>query len=301
MIIKFYTLNDDQDNPFYVGKTKKELKTRLKEHIRGAYKSKNAKSYKIRSLLKNNINPTITEISSISVDEFNTLEDMLKFSVYEENLWIQLFKCWGFKIKNHIIDNNFNSYIGSISNKLSKKVYMYNKDGMFIREFKSSQEVIDLQIVKSKGNLNSVLNGKRKICNGYKFSYNKTNILQNTDTIKETLKLNVFKNDEFIGCLSFEDINNLLNISKSNVYRYLRGERTNNIGYTFKLQNGSDYNKLNINRGIAVLQLDLDGNLIKVYKNLTETSKTLKVSKTAILNSIKKGYSCLGYKFEYDL
>jgi predicted DNA-binding protein YlxM (UPF0122 family) len=301
MKISFYTLDDSNGIPFYVGKTKKRIETRLKEHISEAYYKNNAKAMKIKSMLNNNNSPTISELNTIFVEDFKSVNDMLNYSIVEENLWKQILLAWGFNLKNHIIDNNNNSYIGSIVKKGAKPVYMYNIDGVFVKKFNSSKEVLDLGFVSSIGNLNSVLNNKRKTCNNYIFSYfyyDKIELIKND---LETLTIKIHDNNGLIGIYSLSEIEVLFNIKRSNVYRYLSGERKCNNGLLFSLSNNSEYKRSKNFNGKPVLQYDQNNILVNSYKNLTEASKKLNVSKTAIMNSIKMKYYCQGYIFKYDL
>lgn len=57
------------------------------------------------------------------------------------------------------------------SSKLKKKIYQFDRDGVFIKQFNSLEEAtIELKL-SSKGNLTSAAQGIRNYCNNYRWSY----------------------------------------------------------------------------------------------------------------------------------
>ena len=152
----------------YIGKSN-DPKGRLKQHIYNAKKAK-IPTYKqkwIRKLLKNghDIECIVLEVCPLS----NFVEC--------ETKWIKYFKEHNHKITNSDDTGQGNigrkkEIIDRASMKISKKVYQYDLNGNFIKEYKSAREA-GRALGKSHGNISKCCKGIFKHTAGFIFRYEK--------------------------------------------------------------------------------------------------------------------------------
>lgn len=151
----------------YVGITKSSLSKRLYNHISEAKTLREGMTYKnnwINSLFKMNTQPIIRLISSYDTrEESAKVEEYLIIKYKEKH-----------RLTNQIIDEGKFSSTGyrSAENLKSKKVYVYNYEGVFIKEFNSIKECSsELNIYHST--ISRCLKGEYKYAKQYQFSYTK--------------------------------------------------------------------------------------------------------------------------------
>ncbi len=166
-----YTLEDPDTNEIrYVGKTVKCLKTRLTDHIYACKKEKNYRTNWIKSIIKKGKKPIIKMIDFCSWEESQQLE------IY----WIAKFKNEGVKLVNLTSGGE-----GNLGLKLdkkrkeklllatSKKIYQYNLQGVFIKEFSNAVEAAKELNVKHPSKINAAARGDRGKAANFLWSYEK--------------------------------------------------------------------------------------------------------------------------------
>jgi len=133
-----YTLEDPDTNEIkYIGKTVKPLKTRLTNHIYSCKRETNHRTNWIKSIIKKGKKPIIKMIDFCSWEKSQELE----------TYWINKFKNEGANLVN--LTNGGEGNLGLKLSKerrdkltlaVSKKIYQYTLDGIFVKEFKNAVE-----------------------------------------------------------------------------------------------------------------------------------------------------------------
>lgn len=270
MEIKIYTLSSTRnvDNIRYVGKTRQKLSRRLSQHISDAKKYKEKGIYTnhnynwINTELREGYNIVIQELDSM---EFSPEEDWKWFEQY----WISQMKIWGFNLTNLTDggDGNQNQVFtrDSIEKRASK-----------IRGIPRDDET------------------KRKISLGL------TGIKKSDETIQkikksirnlQAKKVNQYdKNGIFIK--SWEcaiDAAKALNIDRANINHCCNHDKNHNTagGYIWRFD--GDTTNLVSYTSNSIVQLDLNNNVINIFKTAILASKNTGVSTSSISN-------CCNYK-----
>jgi len=191
-----YTLEDPITGKIhYIGVTVRDLKKRFYDHCSNYYLKKyNHKTATwIKSLKKQNLKPIIKSLVEVNND--------VRYA--EEIFYIELFKSWGFDLKNHTIGGSGGVFVKrkpfkhteetkkriSIANSKSrpkewvknaalshsKAIIQLDLNNNFIKEYISATEAaIFLGDISKKKNICSVLKNKRKTAYGYKWKFKKS-------------------------------------------------------------------------------------------------------------------------------
>ena len=151
----------------YVGITKSSLSKRLYNHISEAKTLREGMTYKnnwINSLFKMNTQPIIRLISSYDTREESAKIEKYLIIKYKEK----------HRLTNQIIDEGKFSSTGyrSAENLKSKKVYVYNYEGIFLQEYNSVKETSE-QLNITYSTIKKCLRGEYKYAKQYQFSYTK--------------------------------------------------------------------------------------------------------------------------------
>jgi hypothetical protein len=184
-LVKIYVLIDPRDNTYkYVGKTKNDLSKRLRGHIRSSLKyCKTKKEYWIKSLLGAGLKPQIHLLEECTIDNWEDREIYWikyyskiynltngteggdgvrdakgeKNSMYGKKHTDYSKKLMGLKAQKRI----------GIKNSMSKKLYQYDIDGNFLKEWDYCKEAIDFYKI-SRGNVsNAAIHNLKYIESGY--------------------------------------------------------------------------------------------------------------------------------------
>jgi hypothetical protein len=159
----------------YVGKTVKPLKIRLTGHIYSCKKEKNHRTNWIKSILKKGKKPIIKMIDYCTWDESQKLE-------YD---WIIKFKDKGYDLVN--LTNGGEGNLGLKLSKerrdnliiaVSKKIYQYTLNGVFIKEFKNAVDAAKELNLKHSSKINAAARGVRGKAANFLWSYEKLNFLK---------------------------------------------------------------------------------------------------------------------------
>lgn len=219
-ITYIYVLIDPRDNEVrYVGKTSNP-KYRLSGHI-SECKKESTKHYRarwIRSLLKDNIKPIIKFIKACPLNDFE------KF----ETEYIKIFK--SDKLTNSDETGQGNScrikeVIDRMSKPKSRKVYQYDLDGNFLKEFRSAR-VAAKELNTNHGGISRCCNGEYKHTQGFIFKYEKNIIekVENPNSIKKiVIELDIFDNiiNEWVSIM---ECSRSTGIDSSNISRVCNGK-----------------------------------------------------------------------------
>lgn len=178
-----YTLADpDTLAVRYVGKTSLSIKRRLKLHLDSPKRETNYRTNWIKSILNKDKIPLL-EI----IDECKW-KDSQKLEIY----WISQFKTWGFKLVNLTDGGEGNlgrprseksKLKSSMSN--SKKVYQYDLDGNFIKEWYGCT-IAGKSFGKSNSKICACARKVRMSAYGFLWSYEKLEKMEKHDRSKNT-------------------------------------------------------------------------------------------------------------------
>jgi hypothetical protein len=171
-----YTLEDPDTNEIkYIGKTVKPLKTRLTNHIYSCKRETNHRTNWIKSIIKKGKKPIIKMIDFCSWEKSQELE----------TYWINKFKNEGANLVN--LTNGGEGNLGLKLSKerrdkltlaVSKKIYQYTLDGIFVKEFKNAVEAAKELNLKHCSKINATARGERKKAAGFLWSYVKVDFLE---------------------------------------------------------------------------------------------------------------------------
>lgn len=166
-IAYIYTLIDPETNKVrYVGKTINP-KNRLKDHIYESYRTRNYRCSWIKSLLDKNLKPIFKIVEVCPLINF---ED-------REAYHISLYNFCELTNSDERGQGNKNRKRELIQNGnyRNRKVYQYDLNGEFIRDYKSVREA-SRQLSITHANITRCCNGIVKHASGFIFSYKKETI-----------------------------------------------------------------------------------------------------------------------------
>lgn len=200
MIGKIYVLKHPISKEIrYCGQTIKTLEYRLNEHIQDSKRHSYYNANWIKSLLKENLIPEIELIEECTIEELNEREIFyIKYFSQICNLTnVQRGGKEGSFIKHNEqakqkISNFMKNYkkskehIEKMKNSLTKKVYQYNSEGIFIKEFVS---VEDLKLEGYKKDTINKACRRKGTAYGYNWRYYKSEYIN--------AKTPYYKSDEF--------------------------------------------------------------------------------------------------------
>jgi len=162
-----YKIKDyETDEIVYVGCTTKVLKKRLAAHFVDVSRDRpyaKTKAKWFKDSINSGISPKIMPI------ECHTDKDE---ALNREKYWIKELN----PVLNTIYVNNTNtkSLSEKISDTHSKTIHQYNKDGNFIKSWKSATKAA-IALNTCSANISSVAAGKRKLASGFMWRFNKVN------------------------------------------------------------------------------------------------------------------------------
>ena len=263
MNIKIYTLSSTRnpDNIRYVGKTKQTLKRRLSQHLLDAKnyrKLENFKNYNYNWIcheLDDDYEILIQEIDSL---EFEESEDWK----WLEQYWISQMKIWGFKLTN----------------------LTEGGDGNQNQHF--SKESIEKRASKIRGIPRDTYT-KIKISEGLKgIKRSDETKLKVSKAITELIgrKINQFDSNGIL-VKEWESIAQAakeLNLDKGNIGHCCNHKPNHNSSGGFYWRYIEDSTPINIYTPNSIVQLDLKGNLISIYKTAILAAKATGVSSCSI-------------------
>lgn len=190
--------------------------------------------------------------------------------------------------------------LGTYNNALSKKVYMYNIDGEFIKEFPSMMEA-----ERETGIDNSAIcaccKGRNLYTKDYRWSYKKEESLSPInkekylyDSIRKEQCKDVYQyslDGEFLNkYASLSDACNNTNSDFRLVSACCLGKRNKTNGYIWAYNYYDSFEKLknrkndNVKKGKPVFQYDLNNILINSYESIMDAVRKTGYSKTQISN-----------------
>lgn len=273
-----YTLVDPKDNLVkYVGKSDKP-NIRLKDHIRKIKYSNTLKNNWLRSLLKEDLIPKMEIIDIVPISEWS----------FWESYWISQYRSWGF-----ILKNGTNGGEGGMISLESRKKISESKKG-----FKHSEESKQKMSDNSKGFKLSCLT--KKILSQKLIGNKRALGLTHSEEFKQKMRDRMSQNNNPMYGNSFykqwvkkygkEEADKKFNDFKNKLQKNNTGKKNPFYGKTH-----SDEFKQKMWK--KVKQLDLDGNLIKIWDSITEAAKSLGMSQSGISNACIKNKKYYNYKW----
>lgn len=242
-ITYIYVLKDPETNLIrYVGKTVNKVNYRLSQHLNEAKRSlaKNHRLNWLKTLIDKNLIPII-EI----IDECSWLE-----SQEREQHWIKHYKDSNFDLVNETDGGEGNlgykkskDTIGKLKKSLRKKlpkVYQYNLNGTFIKEWECISEASEVLHISSGGIRRNAV-GERKKYKDYIWSFSKVEKIEEYNRVKVT-PLKGVEHSNLAKLIKQED----LNLTYNNVFVYTL-DKTSLIYEGLSLSDVSNYLKTNLN------------------------------------------------------
>jgi group I intron endonuclease len=265
-----YSLVDPETNIIrYIGKSD-NLNRRLSEHIKKSKHSITHKNNWIVSLTKKGLSPIIEVIDIVPRHEWE----------FWEVFWIDQFKSWGFNLTN--ISNGGNG--GDLGPIVRKKISDKLKGRVNSEE--SKKKLSEYRLGKTYEELYGIeraLEVKSKMSNDRSGSNNNMYGKTHSDVTKMKIRLknsenNKGENNPMYGKKHTKDtievIKNKLSVKNSGVGNPFYG-KTHTDEFKNKLRK-------------KVKQLDLDGNLIKIWNSITEAANTLGLNQSSISSVCNK-------------
>lgn len=216
----------------YIGLTN-HLSQRFNSHM--AEKNITWKTNWINSLKNKNLKPKMLILGTINLDDFNNEEEFLLFSDKVETEAIIFFGKNGYKLTNHdkLIGKGYN-YSPNPHRKNTKKVYQFDENFKFIKEWNSQVEIYNFFKVNAS-TINGAIKNKIKV-KGYYFSFEKKDFYKEIINYKK--KCYVYDlNMNFIGEFeSIKETSKKLNITKQAISSCINGRSKNTRDYKIFLK-----------------------------------------------------------------
>jgi hypothetical protein len=234
MITIYYLIEDNI--PFYIGKTKNKITIREYQH---------------KKRLNKNIQ--LIELDIVNSNEWK----------FWESWYIELFKSWGFKLKNKNKGGGGPSFHTELSKNKMKNTPRPN----------TSKKLSG----KKRPDVSDRLKGKN---------------------LSLDIKQKISKNKINHEC--YKDLNRTNNIVKSNLIHYQKGSNRNKkISQKIKGRKNTWITKI---RSIPIIQYDKNNNLVKEWDSASEAAKYLNKPSSAITECChNKRKSAYGYKWTFKL
>ncbi len=275
-------------------------------------KSSNYESRKythINSLRKgNHSNTHLQRLWDKYEAEWSVLETLNNINEAEIK-WIKYYKDLGISV------NQTEGGDGGFIHDGSKKIYQYDLNGKFIKEWKSARE-INRKLGYGWSRINAVCRGDRNQSNGFIWKYE---LLDNIQPVikyqhKDANPIIVTnKNGDFIG--EFPSIRFFVekyNLKKheENFRMVVLGNRNHAGGYVIRYKNPEDdnskkgkmFNDSKPRHARPVLQYDLEGNFIKEWPSLIEVKRKLGVNYSSLQKVCKNEQNTAGgFKWKFKV
>lgn len=282
--IYIYLIENKINKKKYIGQSINYQK-RIKEHIYGRNDCKN--SIIDRAIKKYGEYNFLFEIIDIARNQKEADE--------KERFYISFYKS--------LLPNGYNVLIGGRNQQgswNSKKVYMYNLDGEYIREFDSAQEVQRWSnSFYLRESVRDCCNGKIKKCKDRIFCYTKQQNIKAYQKPISTRRKTVFQFDLKGNVLnSFQSIDiasKTTNTSRTTLLGCLKGHYKTANGFRWGYTKDIKPICLSIER-THIIQLDDNFNIVNEYPSCAEAERNLGLRKGAyktiysVLNKNKKRY-----------
>lgn len=214
----------------YIGKTIKPLTMRLVGHLHEVFYRKRVqfpqKSNWIKSLLDTGKYPIIELIEET--------DDILADS--RERYWVDFYKD-----KFTLFNVMFNSNNCSIREDLRKKVYQYNKDGLFLKEWESILSV-EKELKIPAGNIIKGCKGERKSGGDFMWRYYKVESINKYT--KDSFKKPVYQYD-YLGHLiaEYECAREAIGFNYKNISQCCVGDKMSHKGFQWSFDKAERFNE----------------------------------------------------------
>lgn len=198
--------------------------------------------------------------------------------------------------------NVTNGGSGGVTKRI--KIYQYNKNGEFIKEWESS-EVASRELNIDSSAIRKVCKGILKSCGGFIWlEYKKNNVIYKTNKEKNILQYDMCGN--FIKeWVSIKDAENYLKIKpySGNIGSVLDKPNRSSHGYIWLTKCGKIKNKIkqyehNLSR--KVNQLNDTYDVIKTWESITDICKNLKIKQSTLIKYLKLDKKLGGYYWKYN-
>ncbi len=275
----------DKNEPFYIGiGTKSKEYSSLKKEYHRAY-SKSKRNY----IWEKITNKTPYEVQILfESDNYDFVKDKEKEFI---NLYGRM------DLKNGILSNltdGGDGSVGAVSNN-KKKVYQYDLQGTFLKEYESLTEASQHGDFR---NISYCALGNRKTAYGFYWKYEKIDKIEIEEKkpkktcVKKGLFTKKIYQYDFEGNLikEYDSIISAVNIYGKCIKFCLYKRIKTAYGFYWSYLKENKKTKFNNGKfkGKSLFRYDIDGNLVKEYKDLLSTSKELNIPRTRIYKVLNK-------------
>jgi hypothetical protein len=260
-MVKIYALFDPRDNqPKYIGLTRRSLKERLTEHNKEKHICK--KTSWVQSIRAMGLKPWIELIDVVEPIEAD----------FWERHYISLYRAWGFELKNSTLGGDYSPLMSEeTKRKLSKAKKAYKFTPEHLENLRKASKARRGKPSPNKGVAMSE-EQKAKVSHGLKAYYN---------------TLTPIEREIIIGRLQ-----------KAMVYYSHSEETKRKIGYSNSLKRRTPLEKLNLSK--PVLQLSKAGEVIAGFLSIKFAAEDTHSNNSKIVAVCKgKRPTHNGYKWQY--
>lgn len=261
MQVIFYTLSSSEDpnNIRYVGKTRQSLKRRLQGHICSASKNKDC----VSNHNYNWINKEISKGNTIIISEIETIKcDTDDYWKLLEKYWICQFKTWGFDLTN-IREGGEDNHIKTTTEDMIRK--------------RREKIVGKPRDEKTKESISRSLSGHSKSQETIEKIRNSISAKQGRPVIQISMDGKFIKEWD-----TGAEAARYYNLDRANLNACCKGKKKSCGGYRWEFK-FPDYIPQT-----KVAQVDEFRNIIKVYENSEEASRSLGIN-SVLINNVCRG------------
>lgn len=193
---------------------------------------------------------------------------------------------------------------GDGQNGWGKKVCQYSLDGNYIKTFDSMVEA-ERELGFSRGGITNCCSHRRNSLGGYMWQFEGEEPPKPYINPKEKSVCQYDLDGNFIRTFkSITDASIFLGCNKTQISECCRLEDKSCFGYQWRFENGNPPQKKRYKskKNVPILQLSLDGIIIKRYETANDAANELNLSKGYIYSCCKKGgVGAKGYIWKYDI
>lgn len=207
----------------------------------------------------------------------------------------------------------YNISAGGIAPLVLKTVYQYDINGLYLNSFYSVMEAAEATgDSTSVANIRNCCYGNRKTANGYRWSYEKVDLLPNINIIstkKEKEKNKPFKVNQYsldnkliASYHTTVEAEQITGVPRNSISRCLCNKQQSAGGYKWTKYNSIPAERAKIKYGAKVDQFDLNGNYITTFNSVTEANQAMIGSTHGHIGEVCRGIqkTAYGYIWKYS-
>lgn len=300
-----YKIYNDVNDKIYIGQTITTIENRFYHHIYDCFK-------------RNRITKLYNAFIKYGKENFH-IEEICKVSNANKNLIISELNELEIKYisKYNTVDNGYNILPGGLSISSAKhKVFMFNKDGIYLMEFDSSEDACEyLNIDKNKAQFINISIRRKSSCFGYYWDYTKETKIDFTKLKPSKRRIKQYDKNGVLLC-TYESIRDAAKIFVNNdtnlhtveaaISDVAYGKIKSKYGYIWRFESDefvlSEKCKVKYKSGIGINCYTKDNKFLTNFPTLIDAYKSVNIehSNSRISLCCKyKNKTAYGYKWFY--